>query len=116
MISRMMVQGILGLMFAGMMCVAALIAILASRGLPKRFDREMYWTCFAASAIAASILFFLMRRLNAANLGMHLLERALLGALLFLMGVSMGCGTGVFTFKKKSWPEEEEKEWKIESP
>ena len=63
-------------MFGGLMCVAALIAILASRGLPKR---EMYWTCFAASEITASILFFLMRRLNAANLGMYLLEKALLG-------------------------------------
>jgi ABC-type uncharacterized transport system permease subunit len=107
------VQGILGLMFGGLMCVAALIAILASRGLPKR---EMYWTCFAASEITASILFFLMRRLNAANLGMYLLEKALLGVLLFLMGVSISCGVGVFTFKTKSWPKEEESESKIESP
>jgi hypothetical protein len=100
MISRLVIQGILELMFFGVMSLAVLIAILASRGLPKRFDRDMYWTCFAASGIAASLLFLAIRRMNVATVGTQLLERILLGVLLFLLGVSLGCGAGVVTFRK----------------
>jgi len=54
--TTLMYEILYGFVFAFMMCAAALIATLARKGIPKTFDREMYWTCFAASGLGAVLL------------------------------------------------------------
>ena len=97
---NVLVHGMLyGFLFTLVCAVAAVIAILASQGIPKTFDREMYWTCFAASGIAAVILILAAQRV--ARAATSRIVPTLLGDLgLFLLGVSIGCGVGTFGFKK----------------
>ena len=90
------------LLFALASGVAALIAILASKGLPPSFDREMYWTCFMASGIAAAFLFAGGQRINAAVGGARFLALLLANFGLLMFGVAMGCAVGIFVLKKKA--------------
>jgi hypothetical protein len=91
---------IYGLLFALACCIAAIIAILASKSIPKTFDREQYWTCFAASGFGAMILFMAAQRLARTGAASHVLRTLVADVALFLVGISMGCGAAIFVFKK----------------
>ncbi len=91
---------IYGLIFALVSCVAVVIAILASKGIPETFDREMYWTCFAASSIGAGILIAVAQRAARAGATRRIIPTLLMDFGLFLVGIAMGCGVGMFVFKK----------------
>jgi len=85
--------------------VAAVIGYRASRGEPKSFNREMYWTAFVAiGAVAAIVMRYAVRMETKDDIAWNLLRLTalLLGALLF--GVSLGFGAGIFTRKSNSLP------------
>jgi len=94
-----------GLLFALVCAVAAMIAILASQGIPKTFDREMYWTCFAASGIGSAMLILAAQRVARSGASSRIVPTLLIDAGLFLFGISVGCGAGIFVFKKRAEPE-----------
>jgi hypothetical protein len=100
---------IFGLMFALVSCIAVVIAILASKGIPRTFDREMYWTCFAASGIGAGILILAAQRVARAGATWRFIPMLLVDLGLFLVGIAMGCGVGVFVFKKQNGQTEAER-------
>ena len=100
---------IIGLMFALVSCIAAVIAILASKGIPRTFDREMYGTCFAASGIAAAILILAAQRVARAGATWRFVPMLLVDLGLFLVGIAMGCGVGVFVCKKQNGQTEAER-------
>jgi hypothetical protein len=88
-----------GFVFAFMICAAALIATLARKGVPKTFDREMYWTCFAASGLGAVLLIVAAQRINGSG-AVSWWVPTLVGSVgLLLLGVSTGCFAGIFIFK-----------------
>jgi drug/metabolite transporter (DMT)-like permease len=89
-----------GLMFGLVSCIAVVIAILASKGVPKTFDREMYRTCFAASGIGAVMVILVAQRVARAEVTWRIIPTLLFDLGLFLFGIAMGCGVGVFVFKK----------------
>lgn len=102
-----LVHGMLyGLLFALVSSVAMVVAILASQGLPRTFDRDMYWTCFAASGIGSAFFILTSQRMARPGATFRLVP-TLLGDLgLFLLGISIGCGVGIFVFKKRPVPED----------
>jgi hypothetical protein len=85
--------------------VAAVTGYRASRGKPKNFNRETYWTAFVAiGAVAVIVIRYAVRMETGDDLPWNLLRLVglLLGALLF--GVSLGFGAGIFTRKSDSLP------------
>ena len=106
MIASLMHGMLYGLLFALVSAVATVIAILASRGIPKTFDREMFWTCFAASGFGSAILILAAQRVARSGAGPRLVPTLLGDAGLFLFGVSLGCGAGIFVFKKRAESED----------
>ena len=87
--------------------VATVIGYRAYRGKPKSFNREMYWTAFAATGVVAVIVIRYAVRMDTRDeLVWNLLRMIalLLGALLF--GVSLGFGAGIFTRKSNSQSKE----------
>ena len=102
-----LIQGMLFGLLSTLVCaVAAVIAILASQGIPRTFDREMYWTCFAASGIGAAMLILAAQRAARSGASSRIVPTLLIDGGLFLLGVSMGCGAGIFVFKKRAGPED----------
>jgi surface polysaccharide O-acyltransferase-like enzyme len=83
--------------------IAAAIGYAAWKGWPKNFDREMYWTAFAAAIIASVFLMVFAQRMQAdVRTWQYLLQVVCftLGALLF--GVAAGCVVGIFTYRRGS--------------
>jgi hypothetical protein len=73
---------------------------LAGKGVPKTFEREMYWTCFAASGMGAWILIAAAQRVARAGATPRIISTLLIDIGLFLVGMAIGCGAGVIVFKK----------------
>ncbi len=94
-----------GLLFGLISATAAVIAIAATQGIPKTFDREMHWTCFAASGIGSVILILSAQRMARSAASWGLIPTLLAHMGLFLIGISIGCGVGTFVFKKRPEPE-----------
>jgi membrane protease YdiL (CAAX protease family) len=81
--------------------IAAAIGYAAWKGKPKNFDREMYWTAFAAATGVSLFLMLFAQRMNAdVRTWQYLLQLACfsLGALLF--GVAGGCMIGIFAYRR----------------
>lgn len=98
---------VLLIMSAGIPAIAATIAYAAWRGKPKTFDREMYWTSFAAGVIASALVFVLAQKLNSNGLTGHLVPAICLLLALLLFAVSMGCGIAIFTWRRPDPPASE---------
>jgi len=60
----------------------------------------MYWTCFAAGGIGSVMLILAAQRVVRSGVSLRLVLTLLINAGLFF-GVSMGCGAGIFVFKKR---------------
>jgi uncharacterized membrane protein YhaH (DUF805 family) len=98
---------VLLIMSAGIPSIAATIAYAAWKGKPKTFDREMYWTSFAAAGIASALVFVLAQKLDSKVSAGHLVPAACLLLALLLLGVSMGCAIAIFTWRRPdSWANE----------
>lgn len=97
-------------MSIGIPLIAVAIAYAASKGKPKTFDREMYWTSFAAAGIASALMFVLAQKLMSKASASDLLGTACLIASLLLLGVSMGCGIGIFTWRRRGFTAEAQSE------
>ena len=82
--------------------IAAMIAYAAWKGKPQSFDREMYWTVFAAAISAAFVVVFYVQRHADTTPDVALFTGMILGGLLF--GVSGGFGIGVFVRPKSTLP------------
>jgi undecaprenyl pyrophosphate phosphatase UppP len=81
--------------------IAAAIGYAAWKGKPKNFNREMYWTSFAAATVASLLLMVFAQRMHAdVRTWLYLVRVACfaLGALLF--GVAGGCTVGIFTYRR----------------
>ena len=83
-----------------MLAVIVAVGYAAFKGHPKNFDREMYWTCFAAAGIGAGILFTVSHRMDQAGTLKFLVSEFLGYLALLLFAVSMGCGVSVFTYRR----------------
>jgi hypothetical protein len=91
---------VLLIMSVGIPAIAVAIAYAAWRGKPKTFDREMYWTSFAAALIVSALAFVLAQKLNFNGSAGRILPAISLFLALLLFGVSMGCGIGIFTWRR----------------
>ena len=87
-------------MFVGIPAIVVVIAMAASKGKPKRFDREMYWTAFAASGALSAIVFYGTTKIKAIDFGGYLLSALLFMSALALFGMSTGCGVSVFVYRR----------------
>jgi EamA domain-containing membrane protein RarD len=87
-------------MFIGIPAIVVVIAIAASKGKPQNFDREMYWTLFAAAGILSAIGFYFTTKIRTLGLGEYLLSATCTMLVLALFGVSMGCGIAIFTYRR----------------
>ena len=88
--------------------IAAAIGYAAWKGKPKNFDREMYWTAFAAAMIVSAFLMIFAQRMHAdVRTWQYIVQVACftLGTVLF--GVAAGCVVGVFTYRHWSEGESE---------
>jgi hypothetical protein len=88
-----------GFVFAFMISAAALIATLLRQGVPKTFDREMYWTCSAASGLGAVLLIVAAQRINGWGTVSWWVPTRVGSVGLLLLGPSTGCFAGIFIFK-----------------
>ncbi len=98
---------VLLVMSAGLPFIAATIAYAASKGKPKTFDREMYWTSFVAAGIASALVFVLAEKLDSNVSAGHFVFATCLLLALLLLGVSMGCGIAIFTWRRPDSPANE---------
>jgi hypothetical protein len=81
--------------------IAAVIGYAAWKGKPKNFNREMYWTAFAAAIIASLFLMVFAQRMQAdVRTWRYLVQSACFGAGAFLFGVAGGCLVGIFTYRR----------------
>jgi ABC-type Na+ efflux pump permease subunit len=98
-----LIDGLLLLiLFGGAPSIAAAVGYAAWKGKPKNFDREMYWTAFIAiGAVSAFVIMFALRMRVDVGTWQYLFQCASfsLGAVLF--GISMGCGVGIFTYRRR---------------
>ena len=97
------IDGLLFLiLFGGAPSIAAAVAYAAWKGKPKNFGREMYWTAFVAIGAVSAVVILFAQRMRA-NVGTwQFLVQCVtftLGAILF--GISMGCGLGIFTYRRR---------------
>lgn len=86
--------------------IAAAIGYAAWNGKPKDFDREMYWTAFAAAIIVSGFLIVFSQRMHAAvGTWQHLAQMTcfFVGALFF--GVAGGCFLTAAVLGMWSWPD-----------
>jgi hypothetical protein len=97
------IDGLLLLILFGVApSIAAAVAYAAWKGKPKNFDREMYWTAFIAiGAVSAFVVMFALRMRAEVGTWQYFFQCASfsLGAILF--GMSMGCGVGIFTYRRR---------------
>ena len=96
------------MMLSGSLCTAIAIAYETSKGRPKTFDREMYWTCFASAAMLAGIVAYFGFRSQPRGISPHLWTATSLMVAILLTGVSFGCGLGMLTYRRPE-PEDEGK-------
>ena len=98
-----LIDGLLLLiLFGGGPSIAAAVAYAAWKGKPKNFDREMYWTAFIGmGAVSAVVIVFALRIRAGVGTWQYLFQCVSfsLGAILF--GISMGCGVGIFTYRRR---------------
>jgi hypothetical protein len=81
--------------------IAAAIGYAAWKGKPKTFDREMYWTAFAAATIVSLFLMVVSRRMQAdVRTWQYLVQVVFFGLGALLFGVAGGCGIGIFTYRR----------------
>src|SRR5580658_10357580 len=86
--------------FIGLSSIIVVIGIAASRGKPRTFDREMYWTAFAAAGILSMIAFYLTTKIKPLGVGEYMGSVLCTMLAVALFGLSMGCGIGIFTYRR----------------
>ena len=81
--------------------IALLVAVAAWNGHPKAFGRLGYFICFVCAG-AASALFMNYARTMRVDIrtGQYFVQFACLLAGALLLGVSLGCLLGVFTYRR----------------
>jgi len=73
----------------------------AWKGWPKNFNREMYWTAFAAAIGVSAFLMVFAHRMEAdVRTWQYLAQLACFGLAALLFGVAGGCMVGVFTYRR----------------
>jgi uncharacterized membrane protein len=85
--------------------VAAVIGYAAWKGMPKNWDRSMYWTAFVVAIISSMLVMAYAVRMHAdVRTGQYVIQilMAALGAILF--GVAGGCMVGIFTYGHGAGP------------
>jgi|SRR5271167_471319 len=93
-------------MLVGTPLIVTAIAYAASKGKPKTFDREMYWTAFASCFIVGVLLaYFGFRPRSIGTSGLFFEALSFILALGFF-GVGMGCAVGIFTYRRQRLPPE----------
>jgi hypothetical protein len=81
--------------------IVAAIAYAAWKGKPKNFNREMYWTAFAASMVVSGVLMVFAQRMHAdVRTWQYFLQTVCLLAGALLFGVSGGCFLGIFIYRR----------------
>src|ERR1700693_1929125 len=87
--------------------IAVLIGCGAWKGKPKNFSREMYWTLLVSVGAASCVLLAYAIRMDAdVRTWQHLLQLASIGLGALLLGIAGGCGVGIFTYRRGSFPED----------
>jgi hypothetical protein len=94
--------------FVGIPAIVVVIAIAASKGKPRNFDREMYWTSFAAAGILSGVGAYFTTKIRADGVGEYLFSVACTMLVLALFGVSMGCIVGIFTYRPQQLQDKNE--------
>jgi FtsH-binding integral membrane protein len=89
--------------------VVPLIAIVIGRaawlGKPENWDRSMYWTAFAVSMVAATLLMVYAQRMQAdVRTWRYPVQMALFWVGVLFFGVALGCGVGIFTYRRGKGP------------
>ena len=83
--------------------IATVIGYSAWKGKPKNFDREMYWTAFAAAGAIAVFLMVFAQRMHAdVRTWQYLIQIAVFGLGALLLGVAAGCMVGIFAYRRRS--------------
>src|SRR5215469_11303368 len=78
--------------------IAAAIGYAAWKGKPKNFDREMYWTAFAAATGVPLFLIVFAHRMQAdVRTWQYLVHVVCFGLGTLFLGVASGCTIGIFT-------------------
>jgi hypothetical protein len=81
--------------------IAAAIGYAAWKGKPKSFNREMYWTAFAAAAVVSLFLMVFAQRMHAdVRTWLYLVQVACFGLGALLFGVAGGCMVSIFTYRR----------------
>ena len=81
--------------------IAAAIGYAAWKGKPKNFNREMYWTAFAAAIVVSLFLMVFAQRMHAdVRTWLYLVQVACFGFGALLFGVAGGCMVGIFTYRR----------------
>jgi membrane protease YdiL (CAAX protease family) len=81
--------------------IAALIGFAAWKGKPKNFNREMYWTAFAAATVLSLFLMVIAQRMHAdVRTWQYPVQVACFGLGALLFGVAGGCMIGIFTSRR----------------
>jgi hypothetical protein len=96
---------LLFVLFAVSPSVAGLVGYLTWKGKPTNFDSGMYFAAFIATGGVSTFLIACAVRMHAdVGTWQYLLQLAcfLVGALIF--GIAMGCGVGVFTYRRSRPP------------
>ena len=87
--------------FVAVPSIAAVIGYAAWKGKPKNFNREMYWTAFAAAIVASLFLMEFAQRMQAdVRTWRYLVQIACFDAGALLFGVAGGCLVGIFTYRR----------------
>ena len=81
--------------------IAAAIGYDAWKGKPSNFDREMFWTAFAAAIGVSLFLMVFAQRMHAdVRTWQYPAQLALFGLGAVLFGVAGGCMIGIFTSRR----------------
>jgi hypothetical protein len=87
--------------------IAAAIGYAAWKGKPKNFNREMYWTGFAAALVASLFLMVVAQRMHAdVRTSLYAVQLACFGLGALLFGVAGGCVVGVFIYRRGAGSQE----------
>jgi hypothetical protein len=90
------------ILFGGAPSIAAVVAYAARKGKPKNFDREKYWTAFIAiGAVSAFVILFALRMRAEVGTWQYLFQCVSFSLGPILFGMSMGCGVGIFTYRRR---------------
>ena len=87
--------------------IAAVIGYAAWKGKPNNFGRDMYWTAFVAAGAASGFLMVYAQRMSAdVRSWQYLAQLACFGLGVLLFGVAGGCFIGIFTYRRRSSPQD----------